>query len=340
MSSLGKRGADASPVHDGNDEGDDNDMSGLFIPLKHRRKMAQQPAHQLKSVKAKTLDERAAEVLAATASLGGVAAPEVDKAADLGITVVPEAAPERPTESLLSIANRLRAEHKLVEPNAENDEKILLEHINDQRVPLASAEEHAKGIVYTESLPSSWRPPAHYREMPESARDAIRKKFNILVDGDDVPPPIRSFTDTRPTPIQMQGIPIALSGRDMIGIAFTGSGKTLAFSLPMLSFALEQEFLLPVGRNEGPFSLILCPSRELARQTFDVIDFFAKVLEKSEFPRIKTVLCIGGVDNQARDIQDGCHIIVATPGRLLDLLNRHKANLDLCRLLVLDEADR
>jgi ATP-dependent RNA helicase DDX41 len=172
----------------------------------------------------------------------------------------------------------------------------------------------------------------------------------------DVPPPIRSFADmrfplpilrglrlkeiTRPTPIQMQGIPIALMGRDMIGIAFTGSGKTLAFALPMLAFSLEQEFILPLGQREGPFSMILCPSRELARQTYDVIEFFCKVLEKSSFPIIRPVLCIGGVDNQARDIQNGCHMIIATPGRLLDLLNKGKFNLELCKLLVLDEADR
>ncbi|KAJ1480707.1 P-loop containing nucleoside triphosphate hydrolase protein [Baffinella frigidus] len=74
----------------------------------------------------------------------------------------------------------------------------------------------------------------------------------------------------RPTPIQVQGLPVCLSGRDMIGIAFTGSGKTLVFSLPMIMVALEQERKMPVVRGEGPFGLCINPSRELARQTYDV----------------------------------------------------------------------
>jgi ATP-dependent RNA helicase DDX41 len=65
---------------------------------------------------------------------------------------------------------------------------------------------------------------------------------------------------TKPTPIQIQGIPLILSGRDMIGIAFTGSGKTLTFSLPLVCFALEQETKLPFTRGEGPIGLLLSPS--------------------------------------------------------------------------------
>lgn len=102
---------------------------------------------------------------------------------------------------------------------------------------------------------------------------------------DIVPPPIASFGDMKlppclvdhlrsrnihtPTPIQVQGLPIAFSGRDMIGVAFTGSGKTLTFSLPLLMLALEEEARLPYTQGEGPVGLILCPSRELARQTYD-----------------------------------------------------------------------
>lgn len=91
-----------------------------------------------------------------------------------------------------------------------------------------------------------------------------------------MPPPIETFEEmkippailknlkskriTSPTPIQLQGIPTAFSGRDMIGIAFTGSGKTLAFCLPAIMFALEAEIKLPFIRGEGPFAVILCPS--------------------------------------------------------------------------------
>jgi len=79
-----------------------------------------------------------------------------------------------------------------------------------------------------------------------------------------VPPAIISYLSSKgiktPTPIQMQGIPTAFTGRDMIGIAFTGSGKTLAFSLPIIMLALEEEKRLPYTRGEGPLGMIVCPS--------------------------------------------------------------------------------
>ncbi|CAM9429241.1 unnamed protein product, partial [Choristocarpus tenellus] len=99
-----------------------------------------------------------------------------------------------------------------------------------------SASEVAKGTRYTEALTTSWRPPKYYRDMTEEDCDKLRDKWSILVDGYNVPPPIKSFKEMklpppmlsaldakgikRPTPIQVQGIPVALSGRDMIGIAF------------------------------------------------------------------------------------------------------------------------
>lgn len=79
-----------------------------------------------------------------------------------------------------------------------------------------------------------------------------------------IPPPVISYLLSKgiktPTPIQMQGIPTAFTGRDMIGIAFTGSGKTLAFSLPIVMLALEEEKRLPYTRGEGPLGMIVCPS--------------------------------------------------------------------------------
>jgi ATP-dependent RNA helicase DDX41 len=73
---------------------------------------------------------------------------------------------------------------------------------------------------------------------------------------------------SKPTPIQMQGLPALLMGRDLIGIAYTGSGKTLAFSLPLLMFCLEQEINLPFAREEGPFGLIICPSVIIIKKMF------------------------------------------------------------------------
>merc|ERR1719231_130191 len=148
----------------------------------------------------------------------------------------------------------------------------------------------------------------------------------------------------RPTQIQMQGLPSVLSGRDMIGIAFTGSGKTLVFGVPMILTALELELKAKVQSTEGPFGLIIAPSRELAHQTYEVLEFYTDRLHEhhSNFPKLKSVLTIGGIStgNQASALRRGVHMVVATPGRLNDLLNKKRMTLAQCRYLVLDEADR
>ena len=126
---------------------------------------------------------------------------------------------------------------------------MLKEANRVQTNALMSAAELAQGHRYTESMTTSWKPAKRVRDMSLEDADGLRKKWHILVDGPDLPPPIRSFSDMRfpppilaalaakgikrPTPIQVQGLPVALAGRDMIGIAFTGSGKTLTFSLPL-----------------------------------------------------------------------------------------------------------
>ncbi|CBN79482.1 DEAD box helicase [Ectocarpus siliculosus] len=241
----------------------------------------------------------------------------------------------------------------------EEEHRMLKEANQVQTNALMSAAEVAKGTRYTEALTTSWRPPKYYRDMTEEDCDKLREKWSILVDGEKVPPPIKSFREMklpdpmlaaleakgikRPTPIQVQGVPVALSGRDMIGIAFTGSGKTVTFSIPLIMLALEEEMKLPVVGGEGPFGVILCPSRELARQTFDVVDYFCKHLHRGGFPELRTVLCIGGEDKRSQidPIQrQGVHCIVATPGRISDLLHTHKVHFDLCKYICLDEGDR
>ncbi|XP_023219735.1 ATP-dependent RNA helicase abstrakt-like [Centruroides sculpturatus] len=99
---------------------------------------------------------------------------------------------------------------------------------------------------------------------------------------------------SKPTPIQMQGLPAVLSGRDMIGIAFTGSGKTLVFVLPIIMFCLEQEIKLPFLKNEGPYGLVICPSRELAKQTDEIIRYYTQCLANDGMPTLRCCLCIGG----------------------------------------------
>lgn len=129
----------------------------------------------------------------------------------------------------------------------------------------------------------------------------------------------------------------------MIGIAFTGSGKTLAFCLPLIMLALEDESKLPFVRGEGPVGVILCPSRELASQTYENVVQWAEALSNSgSYPRLNTLLCMGGISmsEQSHVLSKGIHIVVATPGRLIDMLEKRKLNFDCCKFFCMDEADR
>ena len=131
---------------------------------------------------------------------------------------------------------------------------------------------------------------------------------------------------TKPTPIQEKIIPIALEGKDVIGLAQTGSGKTAAFCIPISERLLH---------GSGLRGLILCPTREIALQTKHFLDLFGKHHE------LDTVCIIGGVplSPQVRDLKKNPDIVVATPGRLADHLERGNVNLDKISELVLDEAD-
>jgi superfamily II DNA or RNA helicase len=129
----------------------------------------------------------------------------------------------------------------------------------------------------------------------------------------------------------------------MIGIAFTGSGKTLTFTLPAVMQSLELETKLPFVRGEGPVGLIICPSRELARQTYDGCVAMCNALKESgEYPELRSLLCIGGISmaDQLEVLNKGVHIVVATPGRLIDMLEKGRLNANNCKYLCMDEADR
>ncbi|XP_034748101.1 probable ATP-dependent RNA helicase DDX17 [Etheostoma cragini] len=136
-----------------------------------------------------------------------------------------------------------------------------------------------------------------------------------------------------PTAIQSQGFPVALSGRDMVGIAQTGSGKTLAYLLPAIVHINHQPYL---ERGDGPVCLVVAPTRELAQQVQQVTYEFGKS------SRIKSTCVYGGAPKgpQIRDLERGVEICIATPGRLIDFLETGKTNLRRCTYLVLDEADR
>lgn len=243
-----------------------------------------------------------------------------------------------------------------VERQLKKEEEIL-ESVAEKKA-LMGVSELAKGIQYYEPIKTSWKPPRYILELPENRHEQTRTELRILVEGEDIPPPLKRFSEMKfhksiidglthknikkPTPIQVQGIPAVLSGRDIIGIAFTGSGKTLVFALPIIMFCLEQEVKLPFVKNEGPYGLIICPSRELAKQTYDILQYFCGYLQKHNMPEIRTCLAIGGVPvSESVDIiQKGVHIMVATPGRLMDMLEKKIVHLRVCRYLCLDEADR
>ncbi|RQX73511.1 DEAD (Asp-Glu-Ala-Asp) box polypeptide 41 family protein [Toxoplasma gondii CAST] len=266
-------------------------------------------------------------------------------------------------KTLLATSHKLRAEaeaqKKDIEKEMEEEEKRILEQVSKSMgAPLQGVRERAKGIVYTSRMQSSWRLPDKYAEMTLAEANEVRERFFIDVSGEDPPPPFRNFKDMRfpqpilkglqergisyPTQIQMQGIPAILQGRDIIGIAFTGSGKTLVFSLPMIMGALESEVRSPYLPGEGPFGLVVCPSRELASQTNDVCSFFCKKLEDGGYPALRCVCIIGGCSavEQAKEVRQGVHCIVATPGRLTDMLNKRRLALQQCEYLCFDEADR
>jgi len=135
-----------------------------------------------------------------------------------------------------------------------------------------------------------------------------------------------------PTPIQAQAIPHIMQGRDLMGLAQTGTGKTAAFGLPLL------HRLLDLGHPPGPKNvraLILAPTRELIGQIKDNLEVFTK----GTF--VKVTMVVGGASlfKQAQALSKGTDVLVATPGRLIDLLERGDVSLEKCAYLVLDEAD-
>lgn len=138
-----------------------------------------------------------------------------------------------------------------------------------------------------------------------------------------------------PTPIQEQAIPAVLEGNDLFGCAQTGTGKTAAFSLPILQLLYKDARPQTKGKRKIR-SLILTPTRELALQIYENIEAYG------QYTRLRSVAIVGGVSQagQERALQNGTDILIATPGRLKDLINQKIVDLQYVQILVLDEADR
>eukprot|EP00026_Physarum_polycephalum_P002536 Phypoly_transcript_02543.p1 GENE.Phypoly_transcript_02543~~Phypoly_transcript_02543.p1 ORF type:complete len:897 (+),score=184.99 Phypoly_transcript_02543:35-2725(+) len=185
--------------------------------------------------------------------------------------------------------------------------------------------------------------------MTEQEVDDYRKELEIKITGPDPIRPVKSFAQlgfeetlasdiakqgyTEPTPIQRQALPVALSGRDIIGIAQTGSGKTAAFVLPMIVHIMDQPEL---EKGEGPIAVICAPTRELAQQIYVEAKKFAKSYG------IRVAAIYGGLskNDQFRELKAGTEVVVATPGRLIDMIKSKACKMNKTTYLVLDEADR
>ncbi|KAK4128388.1 P-loop containing nucleoside triphosphate hydrolase protein [Parathielavia appendiculata] len=198
-----------------------------------------------------------------------------------------------------------------------------------------------------------WVEPQELSQMTEEEAAELRLELDgIKVSGKNVPKPVQKWSQCgltqpiidvieglgyeKPTSIQMQALPVIMSGRDVIGVAKTGSGKTMAFVLPMLRHIKDQD---PVSGDDGPIALILTPTRELCTQIYTDLQPFAKAL------KLRTVAAYGGnaIKDQIAELKRGAEIIVATPGRMIDLLAANSGrvtNLKRATYLVLDEADR
>uniref|UniRef100_A0A7S3JRZ4 RNA helicase n=1 Tax=Aureoumbra lagunensis TaxID=44058 RepID=A0A7S3JRZ4_9STRA len=189
-------------------------------------------------------------------------------------------------------------------------------------------------------------------------------KIPVEMSGEDCPEPYEEFPReilgeaishnlelchyTRPTPVQKYALPIGLNGRDMMACAQTGSGKTGGFLFPVLVSLLRDGAISPDGEDidqsqsytrksrARPNALVLAPTRELVSQIFDEARKFCYCTG------VRPVVCYGGADTryQLQELERGADLLVATPGRLVDFLERGRVTLSACRFLVLDEADR
>ncbi|CAI5707617.1 hypothetical protein KXD40_007791 [Peronospora effusa] len=201
-------------------------------------------------------------------------------------------------------------------------------------------------------------------EMKERDWRIFREDFDITLKGGRAPKPLRKWDEAsnvlpaavfkaigemgfeRPSPIQMQAIPIGLQKRDIIGIAETGSGKTAAFVIPIIAYiySLPATMVARTG-EQGPLALVMAPTRELALQieqeAIKLCKYTSVGLPEKLNP-IQTLSVVGGqsIEDQGFRLREGIDIIIGTPGRLMDCLESHYLVLNQCNYVVLDEADR
>lgn len=224
------------------------------------------------------------------------------------------------------------------------------EDISNSRLQMEvlQALDHTK-IEYESFEKSFYTPADEVASMSIEQVKTLRNELQLQVEGDQVPNPIQSFMQLKldrkmlnllmklgleaPTAIQAQTFPVALSGRDMIGIAKTGSGKTLAFTIPMIWHVMDQREL---SKGEGPIAIVISPTRELAHQIYTQVKMFTKLYGA------ECVAVYGGVGKweQVQALRKGAEVLIATPGRLIELIRKKTIRTNRVTFVVLDEADR
>jgi ATP-dependent RNA helicase RhlE len=171
------------------------------------------------------------------------------------------------------------------------------------------------------------------KEIPLPLAKIERMKFSELGLSKEIVISTERASYSSPYPIQVQAIPALIKGKDLLGIAPTGSGKTAAYILPILQFLQKK----PTSKNRSIPVLVLVPTRELAAQVAEVADNFSRFLSR----KVKTVAVFGGVSINPQMLKlFGTDILIATPGRLLDLLSQNALQLNQVEILVLDEMDK
>ena len=232
---------------------------------------------------------------------------------------------------------------------AERKRRAELKRTKEQQQKVTTAMESK----LTTARGKHWRD-KELSEMTQRDWRILREDFDIRIQGGRAVYPLRSFDESRidpriqkayarmgfkePSPIQRQAIPIGLRWRDIIGIAETGSGKTAAFVTPMLQYIQNcPEYMRKRCDVDGPLAIIMAPTRELAEQ---IEEETRKIAHYMDDIRIVSVVGGASINDQGFRVRQGCDILIATPGRLLDCLENRYAVLNQCNYIVLDEADR
>jgi ATP-dependent RNA helicase DDX41 len=243
----------------------------------------------------------------------------------------------------------------------EEEEARVLESVKlaTAQALVSTREKKGDPSIHRTSPIRGWKPSSTSSTLSTiQTMEELRKQYNVKVETKNnytipdmlcsfaemnLPPIIHACLERKniasPTAIQMQGLPVILSGRDAILVASTGSGKTLTFAIPAVVACLEQLTILQQNKQVGPLVLCLGPSRELQRQTYEVI------VDVAGNSGVTCSLAIGGEDVMEqlkghRERGGYTHILVGTPGRVKQFMHSGDFSMSMCNMLILDEGDR